>query len=106
MKCQKKNSSRLLCGQAWRMLELATVLNEPQTNIEGLSLRYIKLSDEACSALADAIKVNWTLGRFELHGTIVHCCTARLDWCGLTLLVAVSTCSRQPDVCRKLREAC
>ena len=51
------------------LLELAMVLNEPHTNIEGLSLRYMKLSDEACAALADAIKVNWTLGRFELHGT-------------------------------------
>ena len=53
------------------LLELATVLNEPQTNIEGLSLRYMKLGDEACAALADAIKTNWTLGRFELHGATV-----------------------------------
>jgi hypothetical protein len=49
------------------------VLNEPQTNIEGLSLRYMKLSDEACAALAEAIKVNWTLARFELHGTFLPC---------------------------------
>ena len=62
------------------LLELATVLNEPQTNIEGLSLRYMKLSDEVCSALAESIKVNWTLGRFELHGTAVCLVSASLVW--------------------------
>lgn len=82
------------------ILELATVLNEPQTNIEGLSLRYMKLSDEVCSALADAIKVNWTLGRFELHGTVA----CRL-WQSVLCLILPS-CSRQPDIGCKLRETC
>ena len=50
------------------LIELATTLNEPQTNIEGLSLRYLKISDEACAALADAMAENWTLARVELHG--------------------------------------
>ena len=67
------------------LLELAMVLNEPQTNIEGLSLRYMKLSDEACAALADAIKVNWTLGRFELHGTSAAPAGARPPACDTQL---------------------
>ena len=83
------------------LLELATVLNEPQTNIEGLSLRYMKLSDEVCSALADAIKVNWTLARFELHGTVI----CRLDQ-PLSSLIFCRRCSRQPDIGCKLREIC
>ena len=43
-------------------------MNLPQTNIEGLALRYIELSDEGAAALAEAIGENWTLGRLELHG--------------------------------------
>jgi hypothetical protein len=85
------------------ILELATVLNEPQTNIEGLSLRYMRLSDEACSALADAIAVNWTLGRFELHGTVV----CRPYQPVLRLIIAVAAPGNQMSAasCEKLADA-
>ena len=67
------------------LIELATTLNEPQTNIEGLSLRYLKISDEACAALADAMAENWTLARVELHGA-----------CPPTPTTPCTTCPRQP----------
>ena len=66
------------------ILTLAEQLNLPSTNIEGLVLRYVDLSDQACQALASAMKVNWTLRRFEIHGV----CTVFLG-CASHMLTAL-----------------